>query len=652
MPFFELFSSPRNRLIGIGILTGMLLIGSVTRYSNAHIVTEKPWFPIAASYRSMMFLGDLDPVPWDKIQKAFEKPHPAAINGLKSARARLIELSKLENETAILLRGIDAKVSQAIETQNRNALYATATKALSLSIRTYLAVASGEADNPGDALKNVINARSIYRALEDFIRQANPEMSKKIGRAWLILSSASGHRGILGKGHKAIDHEAFEKARKTIETYLKDNFEASGFTKRNSLTPLPEKLVRTIGENKAASRIAAWLPPGSNINDQEPLPLLVLNFEEKGIDETKVPLVAYGDMLFDSAEIFGPVARNLGVACSTCHNRSDINQSFFIPGVSHQPGAADVDGGFFNPEFNDHRNDSLDIPSLRGLRFTAPYGRDGRFQSLREFTRNVIVSEFNGPEPTAYMLDALVAYMLEFDFLPNSKIDHFGRLKKTSSEAAKRGEILFNTPFKGMADQSCASCHIPTANFIDKRQHNIGSESKDYKNSLGGSFDTPTLLGTRFTAPYFHDGSLPTLASVVNWFDNQFSLDLSNQQKADLTAYLETIGGADTPYEKFTSRKTPFRLGFDELMTFVSTLDTLLPKQDAFHAELLLRTISIDLKADASGMTNLKVKAKVYELATQLEDILSAIKEKDWLRAERSWASFKVAKEIHDKTMY
>ena len=143
-----------------------------------------------------------------------------------------------------------------------------------------------------------------------------------------------------------------------------------------------------------------WLPPGSNIGEQQPLPRLFLNFEEQGIDEADLPMIAYGDMLFDSPAIFGEPARSLGIACSTCHNRSDINRDFVIPGVSHQAGSVDVDGGFFNPLFNDHRDDSLDIPSLRGLRFTGPYGRDGRFASLRDFTRNVIVNEFAGAEPT------------------------------------------------------------------------------------------------------------------------------------------------------------------------------------------------------------------------------------------------------------
>ena len=176
-----------------------------------------------------------------------------------------------------------------------------------------------------------------------------------------------------------------------------------------------------------------------------PLPLLALNFEERGFEETNLPLVAYGDMLFDSPAIFGEPARSMGIACSTCHNRSDINKDFFIPGVSHQPGAADVDGGFFNPIFNDQRGDSLDIPSLRGIRFTGPYGRDGRFGSLRNFTRNVIVNEFAGEEPTPFMLDALVTYMLEFDWQPNSLLNKDGTLNENAPAAALRGEVPSST---------------------------------------------------------------------------------------------------------------------------------------------------------------------------------------------------------------
>ena len=108
------------------------------------------------------------------------------------------------------------------------------------------------------------------------------------------------------------------------------NYEVKLFTERRILAALPENSLTADYDTPAK----IWLPPGSDINDQDPLPLLALNFEERGFEESDIPLVAYGDMLFDSPEIFGDPGRSLGITCSTCHNRSDINNNFFIPGVS------------------------------------------------------------------------------------------------------------------------------------------------------------------------------------------------------------------------------------------------------------------------------------------------------------------------------
>jgi len=33
--------------------------------AHADVVTEIPWHPAAASYRTMLFFGDLEPVAWD-----------------------------------------------------------------------------------------------------------------------------------------------------------------------------------------------------------------------------------------------------------------------------------------------------------------------------------------------------------------------------------------------------------------------------------------------------------------------------------------------------------------------------------------------------------------------------------------------------------
>jgi cytochrome c peroxidase len=432
-----------------------------------------------------------------------------------------------------------------------------------------------------------------------------------------------------------------------LSSYLKQNFEPAAFAPRKVFAPIPEQRVLADPHVK----LAPWLPPGSDLNDQDPLPRLVLNFEEQGIDEQDLFLVAFGDMLFDSAEIFGDPARSLGLACSTCHNRSDINQRFFIGGISPHPGAVDVDGSFFNARFNDHRSDALDIPSLRGLRFTGPYGRDGRFASLRDFTRNVIVNEFAGQEPSPLVLDALVAYMLEFDFLPAPNLERDGRLNATAPEAAKRGETLFATPYPAMNGQSCASCHIPGSHFTDNEVHDIGSAGEGAASGFSGAFDTPTLLGTLYTAPYLHDGRLDTLADVVAWKNDALGLGLDDAEKADLTAYLEAVGEGTEPYQIFDEETTPFRLMIEELTVFLSTLNTLIPDQDRKHADLLLRTVAGDMELDASAMTNRDAREKTMALAERLWSIRDLILHDSWNEAATAWQDYQATAATFDSEL-
>ena len=587
---------------------------------------EAPWLPEAAAYRLTLFLGNLEPLPWNEIGHAWSEPYRGS-QFKTGAMAWLRAQSKLD--TAALVAAIARK--------DRQAVFAEATKLIALRIEEKLDAAMA-AQTPAAAQQAVKTARELYRTFGDHITAADPESARRIGRAWLELMSATGSTGLLGSGQTPLDRSAMDAARAIISSYLADNYRVDTFTSRSTLSAIPE----TVALSGRAVELPPSLPPGSDIFDQDPLPLLVLNFEEQGIEEKDLPLVAYGDMLVDSAKIFGSPARDLGITCSTCHNRSDINQRLFIPGASHQPGSVDVDGAFFNPMFNDRRDDPIDIPSLRGLRFTGPYGRDGRFASLRDFTRNVIVNEFGGDEPTPFMLDALVAYMTEFDFLPNSKLASDGRLTDAASEAARRGEAIFNRPFDGMGGRSCANCHTPDANFLDRQAHDIGSVKVAYKGARAGALDTPTLLGSAHTAPYFHDGSLPTLASVVDWFNEKKSLGLTDAERTNLTAYLETIGAADEPYEVFDAKNTPFRLTFAELTTFASTLDTLLPRRDAKHILLFIDTVSAEQAADASTMSNLSARPEIYKLAERLSKVGSDVRQGDWAAAEASWAVFKI----------
>ncbi|MAM37351.1 MAG: cytochrome C [Erythrobacter sp.] len=625
--------SPNLRVKCIIVSAAAALAGSVALATPAKQV---PWLPEAAAYRLTLHYGNLAPVPWEAIAEAWSEPYRGA-EFPDGAFDRIAENSALSTEA----------VAAAIAAEDRHALFGAATRLLASRIGEELDRAIA-ASSPSAAQAAVSEAQELYRAFGDHVQAADPEAARELGLAWLELTSAAGSSGVLGAGAVALDDARMKAAGKVIRDYLAANYLTSEFDRRAKLSAVPE----TVAAGGTATDIPATLPPGSDIFDQDPLPRLVLNFEEQGIDEKDLPMVAYGDMLFDSPEIFGEPARSVGIACSSCHNRSDINQRFFIPGVSHQPGAVDVDGAFFNPMFNDRRADSLDIPSLRGLRFTGPYGRDGRFASLREFSRNVIVNEFGGAEPTPFMLDALVAYLFEFDFLPNAMVTPEGALTEVASDAAHRGEAIFNRPMAGLDDKSCASCHIPSANFLDGRAHDIGSAEPGYDGARAGAFDTPTLLGTAYTAPYFHDGALPTLASVVDWFDETKSLELSDQERSDLTAYLEAVGAADDPYEGFGERNTPFRLAFEELTTFASTLDTLLPARDRQHTLLLTDTVAADLAADAGTMSNQSARPEIYSLARLLVDVGEAVRADDWTAAEAHWTTFKAEAEKIEERVY
>ncbi|TDM75783.1 hypothetical protein CEE96_12280, partial [Lactobacillus crispatus] len=149
---------------------------------------------------------------------------------------------------------------------------------------------------------------------------------------------------------------------------------------------------------------------------------------------------------------------------------------------------------------------------------------DGRITSLREFVYNVIVNEFSGPRPSDQVLDGLVAYINDIDFLPNPKIAPGGRLGTQASVAEHRGEALFFKPFPKQAELSCAGCHIPGGTFNDQVRHDVGS---------GGLVKTPTLLNANFNAPYFHDGRYDTYEQVVEHFDRVFDLELSTQDVQD-----------------------------------------------------------------------------------------------------------------------
>ena len=56
-----------------------------------------------------------------------------------------------------------------------------------------------------------------------------------------------------------------------------------------------------------------------------------------------------------------------------------------------------------------------------------------------------------------------------------------------------------------------------------------------------GKVKGPILRGLAARAPYFHNGSAAALRDVVEFYNQRFSLNLTDQQKADLVAFLQTL---------------------------------------------------------------------------------------------------------------
>ncbi|MCA1454584.1 hypothetical protein I6F35_15325 [Bradyrhizobium sp. BRP22] len=305
-------------------------------------------------------------------------------------------------------------------------------------------------------------------------------------------------------------------------------------------------------------------------------------FHSEAVGGHKSYLINLGDLAFNSPAILGGKARQAEMSCGTCHVNGTSNPKLFVPGASSRPGTFDTTSLMFNPKAFNSILDPVRIPSLRGARFLAPYGHDGRMTSLRDFIYNVIVNEFDGPRPSDAVLDGLVAYINDIDFLPNPRLSPGGVLAAQASAAERHGEQLFFKPFPHQPQLSCATCHTPTGVFTDQTRHDVGS---------GGLVKTPTLLNANFNAPYFHDGRYDTYEEVVGHFDRMFDLALSSQDTQDLVAYLTAIGDGDRPFDK-----DGVAIRMKEVRELASVLELAIPAADTAVVSLAVTGVGAELR--------------------------------------------------------
>lgn len=135
----------------------------------------------------------------------------------------------------------------------------------------------------------------------------------------------------------------------------------------------------------------------------------------------------------------------------------------------------------------------------------------------------------------------------------NSLFDKYIKGDKNAlPPAALRGMELFT----GKAN--CLSCH-DGVNFTDDGFYNIGLGGEDPGRgalfndpSLLKTFRTPGLRNVALTAPYMHDGSLPTLTDVIRFYneggkhkqgisDVLKPLQLTESEVTDLVAFLHAL---------------------------------------------------------------------------------------------------------------
>jgi len=149
------------------------------------------------------------------------------------------------------------------------------------------------------------------------------------------------------------------------------------------------------------------------------------------------------------------------------------------------------------------------------------------------------VNVTNGPDDLiSAKLPALQAYELSLK-APAPPVGSF------DASAAARGRLVFDGAGR------CASCHSG-ATFTDAnaRLHSAASVVSEPEpagapsyasRSATKQYRTAPLKGLWQHAPYFHNGTAPTLEAVVRTYNTRLSLGLTASQVGDLTEYLKSL---------------------------------------------------------------------------------------------------------------
>ncbi len=294
------------------------------------------------------------------------------------------------------------------------------------------------------------------------------------------------------------------------------------------------------------------------------------------------------------------LSRDGSVSCATCHDpgKGFADGRRVAEGIGGAKGARNtpsVLNAVFNElQFWDGRAPSLEEQAKGPLVNPLEMGFGSHDEVVAVVRRapeyeRAFPEVFGGP-PTIERIAAAIAAFERTVVSGDSPFDRFiAGDSDALSEAARRGWALWNGKAR------CNTCHgfnSSSPNFTDNKFHNIGvaAKARDFAAlaraaaaqgtdekvvaelahrpeaaELGrflvtrqpkdlGAFKTPGLRDVALTAPYMHDGSEPTLASVIDFYDrggepNPYldggivPLKLTHEEKAELHAFLESLTG-------------------------------------------------------------------------------------------------------------
>ena len=138
------------------------------------------------------------------------------------------------------------------------------------------------------------------------------------------------------------------------------------------------------------------------------------------------------------------------------------------------------------------------------------------------------------PDRVTSKLAALHFYQIAIP-APKAPAGSFGK------GAAERGKDVFNERGK------CATCHVPP--LFTEPGHNLhtpaemGVDSFQADRSPTHMYRTAPLAGlwTHQKGGFYHDGRFATLRDVIEHYDNNFRLGLTDREKRDLIEYLKSL---------------------------------------------------------------------------------------------------------------